>query len=133
VSEENVEIVRRAFDAFSRADLDGVLRDLAPDFEFHPSGRFMDTQRVYRGREDMTDFWRTFRDAWEDIKVSIERIEDLDDRVLTMGTFHGKAGGSNAEVQAESAWLHTFQDGLIVHLRSFATWKEGLEAAGLRE
>jgi hypothetical protein len=27
----------------------------------------------------------------------------------------------------------TIKDGLIVHLRSFSTWKEALEAAGLRE
>jgi uncharacterized protein len=133
MSQENVEIVRRAFDAFSQADLDGVLRDLAPDFEFQPSGRFMDTQRVYRGRQGMIEFWATFRDAWEEMRITIERIEDLGDRVLTLGTFHGKAGGSSAEVQAESGWLHTFEDGLIVRLRSFATWNEALEAAGLRE
>jgi hypothetical protein len=53
--------------------------------------------------------------------------------VLTLGTFHGKGGGSGVEVNAEAAWLHTIQDGLIVHLRSFATWKEALETAGLQE
>jgi ketosteroid isomerase-like protein len=134
MSEENVEIVRRGLDAFSRGDLEGVLDDLAPEFEFHPSGRFMDTQQVYRGREGFVDFWGRFRAAWEDIPVSIERIEDLDDdRVLTLGTFHGRGGGSGVEVHGEAAWLHTIKDGLIVHIRSFATWKEGLEAAGLSE
>ena len=29
-------------------------------------------------------------------------------------------------------WLHTLRDGRIVHLRSFATWDEAFEAAGLR-
>jgi hypothetical protein len=37
------------------------------------------------------------------------------------------------EVQAEAAWLHTINDGLIVRLRTFATWREALEAALLRE
>jgi ketosteroid isomerase-like protein len=49
MSQENVEIVRRGFRAFSQGDLEGVLDDLAPEFEFDPSGRFMDTQQVYRG------------------------------------------------------------------------------------
>ena len=133
MSQENVEIVRRGFDAFNRGDLEGVLDDLAPEYEFHPSGRFMDTQRVYRGRDGFVEFWGRFQGAWQDITISIERIEDLDNRVLTLGSFHGRGGGSGVEVQGESAWLHTIKDGLIVHLRSFATWKEALEAVGLSE
>ena len=133
MSQENVEIVRRGIDAFSRGDLKGVLDDLSPEFEFNPSGRFMDTHQTYRGREGFVDFWRGFRAAWEEITVSIERIEDLDNRVLTLGTFHGKGGESGVEVNAEAGWLHTIEDGLIVHLRSFATWNEALEAARLRE
>jgi hypothetical protein len=39
---------------------------------------------------------------------------------------------SGVEVNAETAWLHTVSNGLIVHLRSFATWKEALKTAGLR-
>jgi ketosteroid isomerase-like protein len=133
MSQENVELVRRGLDAFSRGDLEAILDDLSGEFEFHPSGRFMDTQRVYRGRSGFVDFWGAFRAAWEEITVSIERIEDLNDRVLTLGTFHGRGRGSGVEVDSETAWLHTVKDGLIVHLRSFATWKEALEAAGLRE
>ena len=105
MSEENVEIVLRGLDAFSSGDLEGILGDLAPDFEFHPSGRFMDTQRVYRGRAGFADFWGAFQAAWEKITVSVEQIEELDDRVLTLGTFHGKGGGSGVEVNAEAAWL----------------------------
>jgi ketosteroid isomerase-like protein len=133
MSQENVEIVRRAIDAFSRGDLEGVLDDLSPESEFHPSGRFMDTQQVYRGRAGFVDFWTAFQAAWEEITISVERMEDLDDRVLTLGNFHGKGGGSGVEVNGEAAWLHTIQDESIVHVRSFATWKEALEAAGLSD
>jgi ketosteroid isomerase-like protein len=106
MSRENVEIVGRGLDAFSRGDLEGILDDLAPEFEFQPSGRFMDTQRVYRGTAGFVEFWGAFRAAWEEITVTIERMEDLDDRVLTLGTFHGRGGGSGVEVNAEAAWPH---------------------------
>ena len=33
MSQENVEIVRAAFDALNRGDMDAVLKDAAPDFE----------------------------------------------------------------------------------------------------
>ena len=93
----------------------------------------MDTQQTYRGRAGFVDFWDAFRAAWEDITIDVERMEDLDDRVLTLGTFHMTGSGSGVAVEAESAWLHTLKEGRIVHLRSFATWDEALTAAGLRE
>src|SRR5437660_1469446 len=99
MSQENVEIVRRSFEAFNRGDLEAVLDDLAPEFEFQPSGRFMDTQRTYRGRAGMVEFWGEFRAAWEEIAVEIERMEDLDDRVLTLGGFQGRGGESGVHVQ----------------------------------
>ncbi len=133
MSEENVEIVRKAFDAFSRGDLKGTLDHFAPESEFRPSGRFVDSQQVYRGREGWIDFWDTFRAAWESITISIERIEDLGDQVLVLGTFHGKGRGSGVEVSDEAAWLQTIQDGLILHTVTFPNWAEALEAAGLSE
>src|SRR5436305_14978536 len=75
MSQGNVEIVRRNIDAFGRGDLEGVRETLAPEFEMHPSGRFMDIQRIYRGREGWTAFWGDFRAAWKNVAVSIERME----------------------------------------------------------
>ena len=39
------------------------------------------------------------------------RVEDLDERVLTLGDIRGTGGGSGVQVQAEAAWLHTVTDG----------------------
>jgi ketosteroid isomerase-like protein len=133
MSQENVEIVRRTFDAYNRGDLEGMLDHLSPEFEMHTTGRFMDTQGVHRGHEGWIEFWNTFHAAWESITVSIERIEDLGDRVLVLGTFHGRGRGSGVEASVEAAWLVTISDGLVGHVRSFAKWDEALEGAGLPE
>ena len=133
MSDENVEIVREAFDAYNRDDLEASLDRLAPEFEFRPSGLFMDTSRVYRGREGWTEFWHTFRAAWDSITISVERIEDLGEQVLVLGTFHGKGHESGVEVTRESAWLQTLRGGLIAQTQTFTSWAEALEAAGLSE
>jgi hypothetical protein len=38
MSEENVEVVRRGYEAFNRGDLDGMVADFAPTFEYVASG-----------------------------------------------------------------------------------------------
>jgi ketosteroid isomerase-like protein len=38
MSKENIEIVRRGYEAFNRGDIDGVVGLLAPDFEYVASG-----------------------------------------------------------------------------------------------
>ena len=133
MSQENLEIPRRFFDAFNRGDLEATLDFIAPEFEFRPSGLFMDTESTYHGREGWTEFWHTFRAAWESITVNVKRIEDLGDQVLVLGTFYGRGHGSGVEVTREVAWLVTLRDGLSVQSRTFVSWADALEAVGLSE
>src|SRR3954467_6144012 len=111
MSQENVEIVRKVFEAYNRNDLEATLEHMAPEFEFRPSGLFMDATETYRGRKGWIDFWHTFHAAWESITIRIERREDLDEQVLVLGTFQGKGRGSGVSVRREAAWLETLRDG----------------------
>jgi ketosteroid isomerase-like protein len=133
MSEEHVEMSRRFFDAYNAGDLEATLDFIAPEFEFRPSGLFMDTEKTYRGREGWSEFWHTFREAWESITISVERIEDLGEQVLILGTFHGRGQGSGVEVTREAAWIVTPRDGLFAWSRTFVSWAEALQAAGLSE
>jgi ketosteroid isomerase-like protein len=38
MSQENVEIARRAYEAFNRGDLDNLVADFAPTFEYVTTG-----------------------------------------------------------------------------------------------
>src|SRR5215203_3664224 len=119
MSQENEEIGRRFFDAFNRGDLGATLGWISPEFEFRPSGLFMDTERTYHGRAGWSEFWHTFRGAWETITVDLERIEGIGDRVLVLGTFHGRGRGSGVEVTREIEWVGTHRDGLLVQSLTF--------------
>jgi ketosteroid isomerase-like protein len=56
MSEENVEIVRRVYEAWNRGDLDWLLNHSAPDFEFRTTRLFPNLELAYRGRRDSRDF-----------------------------------------------------------------------------
>ena len=48
---ENVELVRRAYDAWNRDDMDACLALMDPEVEWHTTGRLPDVEPVYRGHE----------------------------------------------------------------------------------
>jgi ketosteroid isomerase-like protein len=133
MSEENVELVRQAYEAWNRGDLEWLLDHLDPDGEFRTEQRFPDTEAIYRGREGFTQFWNTFRDPWETLLIEVERVEPIgDDRVLGLLQFHGSGRGGVA-TRLEYAQLFTIENELVSQVVGFTNRQDALKAAGLRE
>jgi ketosteroid isomerase-like protein len=131
MSQENVELVRQAYEAWNRGDLEWQLDHITADFEFRTAELFPDTEAVYRGREGFSQFWKTFRG--ESVMIEVERIEPIgDDRVLALLRFYGR-GRDGIEVTLEYANLLTIENGLATRNIGFGDWQQALEAAGLRE
>ena len=51
MSQENVEMMRRAYEAYNRGDIDGGLSDFAPDCRYTAAGTIPDRTGVFHGRE----------------------------------------------------------------------------------
>jgi ketosteroid isomerase-like protein len=133
MSRGNVEIVRTALEAWNRDDLEGFLEYVSPEWEWHPARLFPGTDAVYHGKQGFTRFWNTFREPWESIRIEVERIEDLGDRVLVLIMFYGKGKLSGVDVTTEYANVLTLRDGLVTYQVGFGDWKTALEAVGLSE
>lgn len=133
MSQEDVNLVREGFEDWNRGDLESLLENITPDWEWRPAGVFPGTDAVYRGKEGFTKFWNTFREPWENITIDLERVEDLGDRVLALMTFHGRGRESGVDVTVRYANLFTFDGGVITYQVGYADWESALEAAGLEE
>jgi len=59
MSEENVEIVRRGYTAYSRGDMETAAIDFAPDIEWIENPAFPEA-KVYRGREEVIAYHNAF-------------------------------------------------------------------------
>jgi ketosteroid isomerase-like protein len=133
MSEQNVDLVHHAYEAWNRGDLQWILDHVTPDFEFRTAHLFPDTEDVYRGREGLKRFWNTFHGPWETLLIEVERIEAVgEDRVLALLQFHGR-GRDGLEVTLEYANLFTVENGMAARIVGLASWQEALEAAVLRE
>jgi ketosteroid isomerase-like protein len=63
-------LVRQAYKAWIRGDLEWLLDHIASEGEFRTEQRFPDTEAVYRGRDGFTRLWNTFRGSWESLLIA---------------------------------------------------------------
>ena len=133
MSQENVEIVRRGYEAFNRGDIDGVVGFLAPDFEYVASGLVPGVGGVYRGAEGLRRFVETFWREFDDPRIEVHELVDAGDRVLASTTLrgHGKQSGADTNWGVCQVW--TVRDGSAVRGQGFPSRAEALDAVGLSE
>jgi ketosteroid isomerase-like protein len=134
MSQENVELVRRSTEAFSRADFDGFLESWAPDAVVDWSNSRGLEARIYRGHADIRAFAEQFREAFQDFRVELLDLVEAEDGFVVaehITYLHGRDGG--VPVQAQGAWLITISDGQTTWLTLYQTKQEALEALGLSE
>ncbi len=134
MSEENVELVRRAVQAFNERGFDGIGDSelVTDDFEFHEPPE-QPAPRVARGREEVRRLGGEFDAAWEEHRSEPQEIRALDaDRVLLVSVEHFK-GRDGIEVEAPFAAIFTVREGRLARWHAFWDTEKALEAAGLSE
>jgi ketosteroid isomerase-like protein len=136
-AEENVALVYRGLDAFSRGDFDAGVADMQPDVEWHVSFRLPDLpldKVVYRGRDEVQRLWAAFRSGWAELTVTLEEVADAsEDFVVVRTRFVGRGSASGIEVDRTIFYVFEIAAGKLKRLRPFDTEREALEAAGLEE
>ena len=132
MSPENVEILRRVYDAASRGDWDAGLRDAHPDFEAtFEAGPQAGT---HRGRDEIvavaSDVTAGF-DAW--ILEPLEFFESEGQVVVIVRNRLRPKGGTGGEFEYRNGHIWTIRDGTILSLVGYPNPEEALHAAGLQE
>jgi ketosteroid isomerase-like protein len=131
MSEENVEIVRRMYEAYIRGDADRSLEHFHPDVVADFSVR-VDTG-ISRGREQLAKVVSSWMGAWDQYLEEMNEIRDLGDSILVVSTQRGRGKGSGVELSNQFASLYEVEGGLITRVTMYATRADALEAAGLSQ
>ena len=137
MSQENVEIVRRAIEMLSEAyrrgePTDEMLALCVPDIRLDASRRVFNPA-TYDGHAGLRSAIREISDAWEDFREEDQRLIDTGDKVLALQTIAGRGRASGVEVRARGALIWTLRDGRVTHVEIFYDQAEALKAAGLAE
>jgi uncharacterized protein len=133
MSEENVEIVRKSFDAIGRGDLDALLELYDRDIEFKPlTGTRVETGG-YRGHQGVRQYFDEAAEVWDEVRPVAGEITTTGDDVVVFGHCAIRGKASEIETDSPCSWVITVRDGKITRHRVYGTSSEALEAAGLSE
>jgi ketosteroid isomerase-like protein len=131
MSEENVEIVKAAYDAYNRGDVDAALKDATPDFELDWS-RATGPQRGVFKLDQVRPFFYDFLETFESTRIKAEDFIEADEHVVVPQTGHLQGRGG-VEVTARITLVWTLRDGRIARVCLYQALPEALEAVGLRQ
>jgi ketosteroid isomerase-like protein len=137
MSEENVEIVRRAYEAAAQRDNLAAIAlygsEVEWDISHAPARDLLGEPHVYHGHVGLRKFFRAWYEAWERVVPDLEELIDADEHVISVETTRGRGRASGAEVELPHFAVWTIRDGKIDRVVWFGTREEALKAAGLSE
>jgi uncharacterized protein len=130
MSQENVEIVRRAF----AYEIDGVGDRAEAEAIFHPDVVMTSVfEAPFHGWHAMRDDIERWASVWENLTVTIEEIIDAGEQVVLVAHHRGRGRGSGVEVDTRFYEVYTLRDGKVVRVDEFSERGNALQAAGLSE
>jgi ketosteroid isomerase-like protein len=134
MSEQNVEVVRRTYDAFNRRDFDTLVSEIYdPQIEWQTSREDPDAA-THRGPEAVRRYGEGWIESFEGLQTDLEELIEADDgRVYTWGRWCGRGRGSGIESEWWLAIVLELRNGKIVRADEYFDRGEALEAAGLSE
>ena len=128
MSEENVELVREVWKAYSRGDYERVAGFHDPDIAVVT----LEDGAVH-GNDAVLANYKRWDEAWEGAVTTLEEVTGQGDRVLVAVRFHARGRASGVEVESRFYEVYTVRDGKVLRIDEYEDRTEALKAAGLSE
>jgi len=131
MSQENVEIVKAAHDAYNREDWDAFFKDAAPRAETDFS-RAVGPWRGVFGLDQIRPVLEDMRETWESVRAEPHEFIEAGDCVVVPWTMHGR-GRDGIELVGRATFVWTIRNGAIERVTLYQEREQALEAVGLSE
>lgn len=134
MSRENVEIVREAWDAWSRGDTAALFEFYDPEVEWDMSHSYVPDMGVFHGHEGIREFFGEWRAFFAEYWAEAQEFIEVGDSVIVRVHQGGRGRSSTVGVEMPAYWqLYRLRDGRAVRVEIYRDETEALEAVGLRE
>ena len=132
MSQENVEIVRKVYDAWSRSDLSRAFEFLDPEVVWEAIEDAPDAG-TYRGHSGVKRLMDDWLQDFEDFAFECGQPVEVDGGFVLEQWWRNTGKGSGLKTEIHYAAIYTFRRGKVLTVKEYNTCAEALEAARLSE
>jgi ketosteroid isomerase-like protein len=132
MSEENVDVMRRAIESFNRRDGASFDALLADEAEIVPVRAALEGT-TYRGGDAGSQYCAAVDGTWESLRWDVDEVRDLPDAVVAVGHIRGRGRDSGVRIDTSAGWVARFRGGLIAAFRTYTDRGEALKDVGVSE
>jgi ketosteroid isomerase-like protein len=129
MSQENVEVARRTYEAFGRGDVPAVLENFDPAVEWH-AAEGLPWGGQHDGPQDVAEnVFGAVMAAVDGFALDVERFLDSGDYVVALGRYSGTGKQSGKPLDAAFAHVWELGDGKLkrfLHYTDTARFNEAL-------
>jgi hypothetical protein len=127
---DNVERLRRGYEAFNRGDLEAVFELLDPEIEWVTDER-VPFAGSYRGHDEIRALLRDQQEVFGQLTMEPYEFFETGDQVVAFLRQRARGQASGAAVEITVGHLWTIRNGRAVRWQGFPQREKALEAAGL--
>jgi ketosteroid isomerase-like protein len=125
VSQENVEIVRRGFEAWERGDIEGLLQAFDETVVVRP---VIGPDRL--GPSGVLEMAADWVEGFEEFTMKAEEFIDAGDDVVVRVRQEAREASAGVPVEATFWFLYSMRDGKAVRFELFREREQALAAVG---
>jgi ketosteroid isomerase-like protein len=129
VASENVEMARRAYAAFNRSGVDGILGFLDPGIEWRMWEGFARGSRLFTGHDGVREVLSIFTENFDEFSAECGELIDCGERIVVEVRLSGRTKGSGEPRHFDLFHVWAIRDGLAVCLDVYNTREDALAAA----
>jgi ketosteroid isomerase-like protein len=131
MSEANLELARRSFQAWGDRDVEWFVDNTTPEFEFVPAvvTTVEGEGSAVQGPENIRKFFAELDEPWESFVLDEDEYREIDEQVICLSRLRAKGRGSGVELDQRIAMVLWFRDGKMARAQSFLDVDQALSAA----
>jgi uncharacterized protein len=121
--QENLQLVKEGYAAFSRGDIPGLLALFAEDIEWRSPGAGLPLAGTYRGHGEVANFFQKLSQEVDILDFQPREFVAEGDRVLVVGWERAKVKATNRTVELDWVMAFTVRNGKVATFREYTDTK----------
>ena len=127
MSDLTIRLAHEVIDAVERRDEATLLQLTHPEVEWHSA---FAVSGLYEGHAGIRRYVRDMMDAWDVVRLDVDRELDVGDVVVFIGHIQYRGKGSGVAGESRSGYVLKFRDNRVTLFRPFREPERALEELG---